>query len=224
MAAQRATASNPPARLGLRAWRMVTQWWRDHARGNFHRKALLATVPILAIGLAFVPGVVRQARATAYVDAAVATHRSCLNGDLPLEVRSDSPQEVTEWFAGKLPFHFQLPASRPGIGGKPDYRITGASTVHYNGGPAALVTYERQNVKVSLLAASAELAVVSGGLEVQAGRLIFHYWTRQELRVVTWSSHGVSYALVAPSSSSAPESCLVCHQDMADRRSFEHRP
>jgi hypothetical protein len=147
----------------------------------------MATVTIAAIGLAVIPGLVRQARATGYVETAVATHRSYLNGNLPLEVRSGSPEAATEWFAGKVPFHFQLPASHPAPDNKPDYRIAGISDVNYKGSHAAFVAYERQNQEsqkeiISLLVVSSESADVAGGTEVKAGRLIFHYRTTAELQ------------------------------------------
>jgi hypothetical protein len=50
--------------------------------------------------------------------------------------------------------------------------------------------------------------------------LIFHFRTENGFKVITWSTHGLSYALVSNVSGSARESCLVCHQDMADRLNF----
>jgi hypothetical protein len=211
-----------------RGWQILAEWWRGSVPKNPPFRALMATVTIAAIGLAVIPGVVRQARATGYIETALATHRSFLNGNLPLEVRSGSPEAATEWFVGKVPFHFQLPASHPAPGDKPNYRMAGVSDVNYKGSRAAFVAYERQNQEsqkkiISLLVASSEFADVAGGTEVKAGRLIFHYRTTAEFRVVTWASHGQSYALVAPLSVPERESCLVCHQDMADRSTFGRR-
>jgi len=47
-----------------------------------------------------VPGILRRVSANSYIEAAVAAHRSSLNGSLPLEIRSESPSVVTAWFAG----------------------------------------------------------------------------------------------------------------------------
>jgi anti-sigma factor RsiW len=170
--------------------------------------------------LAFVPNFVRNARAASYVETAVATHRSYMDGRFPLELHSDSPEQVTAWFGDKVPFPFRLPREESTSDSRPAYQLTGASLVSYRGKPAALVSYQRQNEKISLVVASAVDAVVAGGEEVRSGKLTFHYRTAEGLNVVTWTTHGLSYALVSSVSGPARESCMVCHQSMADHRNL----
>jgi anti-sigma factor RsiW len=174
----------------------------------------------MALTLAFVPNVVRQVRAASYVEAAVAAHRSYLDGRMALGVRTNSPEAVTTWLANRVPFQFRLPNSPNPPGSEPMYHLTGASLLNYRGHPTALVTYERQNEKVSLLVASSESAVVAGGDEVRSDHLTFHYRTDQGFKVVTWSNRGLSYALVFSVSGPARESCMVCHQSMTDHQKF----
>jgi anti-sigma factor RsiW len=191
----------------------------DPARRFARLRLAAATLAVAAVLLAFVPNAVREVRATSYVDAAVAAHRSYLDGHLGLGLHSSSPQLVTAWFANKVPFQFRLPNSAtPST--QPVYHLTGAGLLSYRGRPTAFVTYERQNEKVSLLVASSESAIVAGGDEVRSDRLIFHYRTDQGFKVVTWNNHGLSYALVSSVSGSARESCMVCHQSMADQQKF----
>jgi anti-sigma factor RsiW len=159
-------------------------------------------------------------RAANYVEAAVATHRSCLDGDLPLELHSNSPEQVAAWFSGKVPFPFRLPKAQVAPDSLPAYQLTGASLVKYRGKLAALVTYQKQKEKISLLVASADSAVVAGGEEVRSGKLTFHYRTDEGFNVVTWTNHGLSYALVSSVSGPARESCMVCHQSIADQHNF----
>jgi hypothetical protein len=52
---------------------------------------------------------------------------------------------------------------------------------------------------------------------------MFHYFSRETFIVITWSNHGLSYALVSSLSASARDSCLVCHQSMEDRDAFRPR-
>jgi anti-sigma factor RsiW len=92
--------------------------------------------------------------------------------------------------------------------------------VSYRGNPAALVVYEKQKERISLLVTSSRSDTVAGGDEVRSGALTFHYCTERGFKVVTWSNHGLSYALVSSVSGSARESCMVCHQSMADRQNF----
>jgi anti-sigma factor RsiW len=184
-----------------------------------------ATIAIIAMFVAFVPTFQRNVRAANYVKTAIATHRSYVAGDLSLELHSDSPEQVTVWFNGRVPFPVQLPISQAIPNSGLTYRLTGGSVVKYRGRPAALVTYQKPdgqklNEKISLLVASADSAVVAGGEEIRSGRLTFHYRKTDGLNVFTWTDHGLSYALVSSISGSARESCMVCHQSMADRDNF----
>lgn len=201
--------------------RIVGSGFADPARRVARLRLLAATFAVAALVLAFVPDALRHARAANYVETAVSTHRHYLDGSLSLGIRSDSTEEVTSWFTGKVPFPFRLPQSTPGS--IPAYHLSGASLVSYRGSPAALVIYEKQRERISLLVASSQSAVVAGGDEVRSGALMFHYWTDQSFKVVTWSNHGLSYALVSSVSGSARESCMVCHQSMADTNNFKVR-
>jgi anti-sigma factor RsiW len=168
-----------------------------------------------------ISSVVREVRASEYVDAALSTHRDYLSGHLPLQIRTNSPDAVTGWLAGKVPFPLQLPDSQGQSGSKPTYRLLGASLVAYKGSQAGLVTYEApQSDSISLLVASSNYAVVAGGVEVHSGDLVFHHRVDQGFQVITWSNHGLAYALVSRAAGSANGSCLVCHQSMTDRDSF----
>jgi mycothiol system anti-sigma-R factor len=194
------------------------------AWSRFPRMRVLAPAAIaIALCLALVPDIVRNVRAADYVETAVAEHRSYLNGSLSTGLASNSPQQVTAWFAGKVPFDFRLPAVESTPEGRPAYRLTGASVVNYKGSPAALVMYETRSEKISLLVDSSKVAIVAGGDEVRLDKLIFHYRNESGFRVITWANHGLSYALVSSVSGLARESCLVCHQNMADRDNFKVR-
>ena len=181
-----------------RLLRIVGNGFPDPVRRVARLRLLAATLAVTALVLAFVPSAVRQVRAANYVETAVATHRSYLDGNLALGIRSDSPEEVTSWFTGKVPFQFRLPQS----GSTPTYQLSGASLVSYRGSPAALVIYEKQKERISLLVALSQSAA-AGGEEVRSGMLTFHYRTDQGFKVVTWSNHGLSYALVSSVSGSA---------------------
>ena len=200
----------------------LTRWSRDVIQPAFSWKPLAVMTLVLVLGLVFIPGAVERVRATNYVEAATEIHRSYLDGALPLQCRSHSPEVVTAWFAGKTPFHFQLPASQFVPNGKAVYWLTGARLVSYKGRPAALVAYETPSEKISLLVASSKSAIVAGGEEVRSGGLIFHYRSGANSEVITWTNHGLAYALVSPLTGSPQHSCLVCHQNMADQNLFKH--
>jgi anti-sigma factor RsiW len=208
-----------PERLHQRIYRLLVGPFRAAMQPSLHWKALTAAVLVIAFGFAFVPAIVQQARATAYVDTAVEAHRRYLDGALPLEIQSDSPSEVTKWFAGKVPFRFELPAPQA-TDQKAVYQLSGARLVNYRGSYAALVTYHMREQKISVLVASSDTAVAAGGDKARTGNILFHYFKRDSYDVATWSSHGLTYALVSSPGGSVQQSCLVCHQNMADHGHF----
>lgn len=188
---------------------------------NTHRwQALVAAVLIICIGLVFLPAAFQRSRAANYVETAVTTHRGFMDGSLPLEVQSDSPTTVSAWFIGKVPFNFRLPVSHEISGQEVPYKLMGGRLVSYKNSYAALVAYRMQKENISLLVTSDKFASAAGGEEVRSGGLVFHYSRQANFNVVTWSNHGLTYALVSSLPGSGKHPCLVCHQNMADSQQF----
>jgi anti-sigma factor RsiW len=206
------------------ASRILGQRWSGGLRRLASWRVLAPAAVAIALCLAVVPNIERRVQAGSYVETAIATHRSYVNGNLQPGLESSSPEKVTAWFAGKVPFEFRLPAAESASDKSLAYRLKGAALVNYKGSPAALVTYATLNDKISLLVDSSKSAVVAGGDEIRFGKLTFHYYNDSGFRVITWSNHGLSYALVSSVSGPARASCLVCHQNMADVGNFKvHR-
>jgi anti-sigma factor RsiW len=222
-AAQQAFAGSPPSDRS-RETRMekLTRWFRDVTPLVFGWKPLVAVTLVFILSLVFSPGAVQRERANNFVEAATEIHERYLDGNLPLQCRSRSPEVVTDWFAGKTSFHFQLPISQSVPEGKALYWLTGAGLVSYKGNTAALVAYETPTEKISLLVVSSKSTSVAGGEEVRSGSLTFHYRSGVNFEVITWTNHGLAYALVSSSTGSPQHSCLVCHQNMANQDLVEH--
>jgi hypothetical protein len=111
-------------------------------------RVLAPAAVAIAVCLAVAPNIERRVHAASYVETAVATHRSYLNGDLHPGLESSSPEQVTAWFAGKVPFDFRLPAAESAPERNPAYRLTGATLVHYKRKPRGvgdIRNTERQN-------------------------------------------------------------------------------
>jgi len=211
-AVSRRSVSNRKTRM-----QNLTRWLLNLRQPTFRWKPLAAMTLVFVLGLVVIPDAVQRVRATDYVEAATQIHRSYLDGVLPLQCRSGSPEVITAWLAGKIPFRFQLPTSQPVPNSKAVYWLTGARLVTYRGSPAALVAYETPAEKISLLVASSKSAIVAGGEEVRSGGLTFHYRSGKNYEVITWTNHGLAYALVSPLTGPPQHSCLVCHQNMADQ-------
>jgi anti-sigma factor RsiW len=214
------SAPYAPPRLRRRILRVLARPVQSAGRGVRHWPMLVAAILLVAAGLLPIPGILRQVSANSYIEAAVAAHRSSLNGGLPLEIKSESPSAVTAWFAGKVPFNFRLPEAAEEVGHEQIYRLTGGRLVNYKDGYAALVSYQMQQQTISLLVASSKSAIAAGGEEVPSGGIVFHYSKQMGFAVITWSTHGLTYALVSSLPGSGRQSCMVCHQNMSNRDHF----
>jgi hypothetical protein len=134
-----------------------------------------------------------------------------------LDVHSDSQQALNEWLKAKSPFNVALPASPAVPGEERPYRLQGARLVPAGGKSAVYVAYQMQSGPVSLMVAPDSVAVASGGVEADFKKVSFHYRTVEGFKVVTWSLHGNTYALVSQEGNSTQRSCMVCHSAMRDR-------
>jgi hypothetical protein len=145
--------------------------------------------------------------------------------NLPLAIRSDSPQAVNEWLKSNsnLPVALTLPESREAGTGPLPFRLQGARLVRMGGGNAALVAYQMASGVTTLLVSPASMAVAAGGVEAQFSKVSFHYAMVDGHKVVTWSQHGLTYALVSDEGISQQQSCMVCHSGMRDR-DLTHTP
>ena len=199
------------------------------------RRFLSWNVFVPAAGLVLLFGVLIGLRSSSkplsgpdYAEFAVTTHRQHVAGKLPLEVRSASQQILNEWFKANSRFPLALPASPEVAGEARPYRLEGARIVKVAGKPAAFIAYEvwtpkLQMTPASLIVTRDSVAVASGGVQVDFKKVSFHYATVQGYKVVTWSMHGLTYALVSQETNSMQGSCMVCHSAMRDR-DLSHTP
>ena len=157
-----------------------------------------------------------------FAEFAVRTHRQHAQGSLALDISSDSQQTLNEWLKAKSQFPLALPASPATPGEQRPYRLEGARMVQVGGKTAAFIAYKMQTAQMptaaaSLIVAPDLVAVASGGVEVDYKKVSFHYSMVDGYKVVTWSLHGLTYALVSQEGNNTQRSCMVCHSAMRDR-------
>lgn len=174
-------------------------WWSFHDRG--------ATV--------------RSAPTSDFAEMAADTHLRHIRGQLPLEIISDAPAQLSAWFTNKVPFLVKLPNYQESSGQEKLYRLEGARLVSYKNDYAAYVAYQMRSRPISLVVTSDTVAQASGGDEIVAKEITFHYNSIQGLKVITWSDRGLTYALVSNLEERGQESCIVCHQGTKDRDFIE---
>ena len=152
---------------------------------------------------------------------AVDTHQRHLRNQLPLEIASDMPEQISQWFAGKVPFSLKLPNYQESSGQEKLYNLEGARLVGYKNDYAAYVAYKMRRQPISLVVTSEAVAQPSGGEEIVSKGLTFHYDSIQGLKVITWSDRGLTYALVSDLEERGQQSCIVCHQGTKDQDFIE---
>jgi anti-sigma factor RsiW len=175
---------------------------------------VLALLAIFAALITTVSGPVSGAK---FAELSVKTHRQYAQGDLSLDIRSDSQLAISEWFKTKSDLPLDLPASPAATGEDRPYRLEGARLIQVRGKNTAFVAYQLQSGPASLLVTPDSAAVASGGIEVSFKKVSFHYAMVNGYKVVTWSQHGLTYALVSQEGNSTQQSCMVCHSAMKDR-------
>jgi hypothetical protein len=145
------------------------------------------------------------------------THLRHLRGQLPLEIATEAPQRISAWFHGKVPFSVKLPNYQESSGQEKLYKLEGARLVGYKNDYAAYVAYQMRQQPISLVITSNAVARPSGGQEIVAKGLTFHYDSINGFKVITWSDRGLTYALVSDLEERGQQSCIVCHHGTSDQ-------
>jgi hypothetical protein len=165
--------------------------------------------------------------AAQFAELAVRTHRQHIRGELALDIRSESQLAVNDWLKKTSPFTVVLPASPAAPAEEMSYLPEGARLVQAGGQWADFIAYrmkvsERAMTPTRPLATSmmiipASVVKASGGIEARFTKVSFHYAIVDGYKVVTWSVHGLTYALVSEEGNNTQRSCMVCHSAMHDR-------
>ena len=185
----------------------------------------VATIAAAAVLLLLLPILIWRARerdpqspgASSFALMAADTHLRHIRGQLPLEMVSTEPHEVSQWFVNKVSFSVKIPNYQEAPGLEKLYTMEGARLVAYKNDYAAYVAYRMNNQPISLVITSDNVAQTSGGEEIKAKGLLFHYNAIEGLKVLTWSDRGLTYALVSDLEERGQKSCVVCHQDIKEQ-------
>ncbi|HEX5731695.1 MAG TPA: zf-HC2 domain-containing protein [Blastocatellia bacterium] len=221
------TLSNAPATYAaspqLRR-RVQQSIWQASATAldssNARRASMLAFIAIFILAVVWLIASRRDAPASGpseFAVRAVEMHQRYLRGQLPLEISSVSPEQITRWFTGKVSFNLELPPYQ----GPPDqeklYSLEGARLVGFNNDDAAYVAYQMQQRPISLVVTSNSVVLPSGGEEIVSQGMTIHYALVDGYKVMTWSHKGLTYALVSDLEEFGQDSCIVCHAATKDR-------
>ncbi|MGH9827857.1 MAG: hypothetical protein ACREDR_31950, partial [Blastocatellia bacterium] len=81
--------------------------------------------------------------------------------------------------------------------------------------------YKMRQQPISLLVTADAVAPPSRGEEIVSKGITFHYDSINDLKVITWSHQGLTYALVSNLEERGQQSCMVCHQGTKDKDFLE---
>jgi len=193
----------------------LSAWWQIQQWKTFVPAAVL--VVIIGVIVTTSSSSRKPLTGSKFAELAVSTHRKYAQGNLPFDVRPDSLQALNEWLKAKSPFPLALPASPGPSGEEPPYRLEGARLVQVGDKTAAYIGYQMQPRPVGLMVTPDSVASASGGVEVDFSKVSFHYRMVDGYKVVTWSQHGLTYALVSQEGNNTQRSCMVCHSPLRDR-------
>jgi anti-sigma factor RsiW len=188
-------------------WRQLWNWKQLVPAG-----ALLVLIALVSAGRSRA-----QLSGMELAEFAANAHQQHFQRKMALDLRSDSQQVLNEWLHAKSEFPLALPASsdvpREGL----PYRLEGARMVNIRDKTAAYIAYRTGANPASLVVTPVSAAVATGGVEAAFNKVTFHYYTIHDYKVVTWSVHGLTYALVSEEGNKTQRSCMVCHSEMRDR-------
>src|SRR5207244_7937855 len=120
-----------------------------------------------------------------------------LRGQLPFEIMSSSPEQISQWFSGKVPFGLKLPNYQESSGQEKIYQLEGARLVGFKKDYAAYIAYQMRSRPITLVVASNFVALPSGGEQVVSKGITFHCDSIDGLKVITCTDRGLTYALVS---------------------------
>ena len=191
---------------------------------SLRKHRVIATIAAAALLLLLLPILIWRARereprssASSFALMAADAHLRHIRGQLPLEMMSTEPREVSEWFVNKVDFRVKIPNYQEAPGLEKLYTMEGARLVAYKNDYAAYVAYQMNDHPISLVITSDSVGQTSGGEEIKAKGLVFHYNAIHGLKVLTWSDRGLTYALVSDLEERGQQSCVVCHQDIKEQ-------
>lgn len=207
-----------PAATSLIPGRLPSRWSRTKWLAPLAALMVIAGVTTVTEWIS-----ARPLSGSRFAELAASIHEKQTHSGHALDVYSTSQQALNGWFKTKLQFPLALPTSPSVPGEQRPYYLEGARLVQVRGKTAAYIAYQMQDGPVSLMVTPESVAVASGGNEIKFTKVSFHYARVNDYKVVTWSQHGLTYALVSHEGNTTQGSCMVCHSAMRDR-DLTHTP
>lgn len=184
-AAGRAFTPSPQFRLKIKqqiAEQRPRRFWGWH----WQLGGAIAALVLVVVALAFVWSV--RAQRSRELGELADLHVSTLASANPIDVVSTDRHTVKPWFAGKLPFTFNLPE----LNNTP-FQLVGGRVAYFDQSPGAQLLFLVRKHQISVFIFSEKLASTAMG----SGTSVDH---KLEFTIQTWSQNGLRYFVVGDAS------------------------
>ena len=122
----------------------------------------------------------------------LAQHRTVLDAQQPLQLRTTNPEEVMAWLKDQIQIPINLP--RAALAG---FTLVGATTLALPGGKGAYVLYKRQANSLAYVVLATGHASLPAGRRVTLGRQLLTIHREGGYIVGFWTVAEQTYALIA---------------------------
>jgi anti-sigma factor RsiW len=155
----------------------------------------------------------RQKQVANLDQTALLVHHALQSNQLPLDIESSSPEQLTAWFTQRLDFPFHLANAGIAADHEARYTLAGGRLINVNSRRAALVSFRLSHELVSMLVAPGSLDINTHGKPVSSGGITLYARDQETNHIVSWKNRGLSYVLVSHTSMSDSGSCVRCHAE-----------
>jgi anti-sigma factor RsiW len=174
--------------------------------------ATIAAMLALMVGGALLLRMRQKDQAVAMVRMAIQAHHDLQQNQVPLDISTDSPKAVSDWFGTRVNFPFRMANAGIASDDRAKYRLAGGRLMTVHSEHVALLSFRLPDETVSLLVGPGAFAANLRGTTIHSDGIALHAHDEDSLHVVTWQNRGLSYVLVSGTSMGNQSKCVRCHE------------
>jgi len=208
--AREQSASAPSQSSGIQIVtreRSIRAWWFAAAAAMFF--AVVASTLLVMSQ--------RRQNANLLSSAVIRAQQDLEKGKLPLDITTDSPQQISDWFGAHLSFPFHMANAGIASDARAKYKLVGGRLMSVNGERAALLSFRLPDEQVSMIVVPGSLPIDTGGTAIHSDGVTLHVRDQDDMHVVSWRNRGLGYSLAFRTSMLAPGTCARCHGESGSR-------
>jgi anti-sigma factor RsiW len=183
--------------------RSIGAWWFAAAAAMFFAVVALTLLVMSQ----------RRQNVNLLSSAVIRAQQDLEKGKLPLDITTDSPQQVSDWFGAHLSFPFHMANAGIASDDRAKYKLVGGRLMSVNGEQAALLSFRLSDEQVSLIVVPGSLPIDTCGTAIPSDGVTLHAHDQDDMHVVSWRNRGLSYGLAFRATTRVPGTCARCHRE-----------